>query len=59
MSDAAESEGEVLADESENIIVHEIAMSEVDQWLRQAQADGKLVDGRVYAGLYHLHLADK
>ena len=41
-------------DESENITVHEVALHEVDDWLNQAQASGKLVDARVFAGLYLL-----
>jgi ADP-ribose pyrophosphatase len=41
-------------DESENIIVHEVALDEIDDWLIRAQASGKLVDSRVYAGLYFL-----
>lgn len=39
-------------DASEDITVHEVPLSEVDAWLARAQADGKLIDGRVYAGLY-------
>ena len=41
-------------DESENITVHEVPLAEVDGWLARAQADGKLVDSRVYAGLHFL-----
>ena len=41
-------------DESENITFHEVPLTEVDDWLARAQADGKLVDGRVYAGLHFL-----
>ncbi len=41
-------------DESEDIHIHEISLDELDDWLANAQANGKLVDGRVYAGLYFL-----
>ena len=41
-------------DESENITVHEIPFDEVHEWLRRAQESGKLVDARVYGGLYFL-----
>lgn len=41
-------------DESENITIHEVPFAEVDDWIARAQADGKLVDSRVYAGLHFL-----
>ena len=41
-------------DESEDIRVHEVAFSEVGQWLRDQQTEGKLVDGRVYAAMHFL-----
>ena len=41
-------------DESEAITVHEVSLTEVDNWLARAQADGRLVDSRVYAGLNFL-----
>ncbi len=39
-------------DESENIRVHVVPLSEVEAWLRGQVADGKLVDLKVYAGLH-------
>ena len=41
-------------DEHEDIQVHEVPIDEVDDWLARAQIAGKLVDGRVYAGLHFL-----
>lgn len=41
-------------DESEKIEVHEVPLAEADGWLARAQTDGKLIDGRVYAGLHFL-----
>ncbi len=38
----------------ENITVHVIALSEVDDWLNRWQASGGRVDSKVYAGLYFL-----
>lgn len=39
-------------DESEDIIVHEVPLDQVETWLAQRQADGALVDPKVYAGLW-------
>lgn len=41
-------------DESEGITVHEIPLVEVHDWLDREQKAGKLVDARVYGGLYFL-----
>ena len=41
-------------DEREEIVVHEVPLTEVDNWLARAATTGKLIDGRVYAGLYFL-----
>lgn len=41
-------------DETENITVHEVPLSEVDQWLRQQEARHIYIDPKVYAGLYYL-----
>jgi ADP-ribose pyrophosphatase len=38
--------------EGEKIIVHEVPIKEVDGWLQGMEAQGKLVDPKVYAGLY-------
>lgn len=39
-------------DESEDIIVHHVPAGEVCQWLESQRAAGKLVDPKVYAGLF-------
>jgi ADP-ribose pyrophosphatase len=41
-------------DESEDITVHEVALDEIDEWLERAQASGKVIDARVFVGLYFL-----
>lgn len=38
-------------DASESITVHEIALTELRDWLALQEADGKLVDPKVHAGL--------
>ncbi len=43
-------------DESEAIILHEIALDRVERWLESQRTDGKLVDSRVYAAFYFLGL---
>lgn len=54
VAEGLEKVGSGGGDESENITVHEVALREVDEWLNRAQASGKLVDPRVFAGLYFL-----
>jgi ADP-ribose pyrophosphatase len=39
-------------DSSEDICVHEIPLLDVERWLSEAAVSGKIVDTRVYAGLY-------
>jgi len=39
---------------SEDIRVHEIPPADAGRWLDEAAASGKIVDARVYAGLYFL-----
>ena len=41
-------------DVSEEIEVHEVPLEEANDWLSRVQKAGKLVDGRVYAGLHFL-----
>lgn len=36
----------------EEIIVHQIPVGKAGDWLQMQQKSGKLIDGRVYAGLY-------
>ena len=39
-------------DDSEDIIVHEIPLDQVENWLREQTAQNKLVDLKVYAALH-------
>ena len=39
-------------DGEEDITVHEVALGDVERWLRRQERDGKLIDLKVYAGLY-------
>lgn len=41
-------------DATEDIRVHEVALAEIDDWLTARQADGAVVDLKLYAGLYLL-----
>lgn len=41
-------------DAQEAITVHEVPLSQVDTWLREMEQQGRLVDPKVYAGLYFL-----
>jgi ADP-ribose pyrophosphatase len=47
-------EGEGGGDVSEDIEVHEVDLDAVDEWLGERQRKGRLVDPKVYAGLYLL-----
>jgi ADP-ribose pyrophosphatase len=42
---------------SEQITVHEISLKKAAQWLSEQAANGKLVDPKVYVGLYLLGVA--
>lgn len=42
-------------DESEDIIVHEIPLAKVGKWLKAMEKKGRLVDPKVYTGLYFLN----
>jgi ADP-ribose pyrophosphatase len=39
-------------DGTEGIVVHEVALAEVDTWLREQAEHGWLIDPKVYAGLH-------
>jgi len=39
-------------DEAEQIQVHVVPMDEADRWLDERRAEGRMVDPKVYAGLY-------
>lgn len=41
-------------DDAEDILVHCVPLAQVPQWLDQARAEGKLVDVKIFAGLYFL-----
>jgi len=41
-------------DASENIVVHVVPLSEVDDWLTAQQSAGKPLDPKIYAALYWL-----
>jgi ADP-ribose pyrophosphatase len=41
-------------DASENIVVHLVPLSEVDDWLAHQQTCGKLLDHKIYTALYWL-----
>lgn len=47
-------------DESENIVVHEIPLSDLPNWLEERRAAGWALDPKIYAGLFWLtHLGWK
>ncbi len=41
-------------DEHEAIVVHEVLLSEVEEWLEMRRKEGKGVDPKIYVGLYFL-----
>lgn len=41
-------------DATENIIVHEVALKEIDAWLTRKGAEGSMIDPKIYTGLYFL-----
>jgi len=59
LAEGLEKVGAGGGDDSEDITVHEIPIDRVDQWLAQAEADGKLIDARVYTGVYFLKRAEE
>ncbi|MGC1273050.1 MAG: NUDIX hydrolase [Planctomycetaceae bacterium] len=46
--------GEGGGDGSETIIVHRVSLGDAERWLAEQSAAGKLVDPKVYVGLYVL-----
>ena len=44
-------------DDSESIRVHEVDFARVDEWLMRKQRQGKLLDARLYTGLYLMKTA--
>lgn len=45
-------------DASEDILVHQVPLNQIDSWLKQKASEGILIDPKTYAGLYFL-LKDK
>lgn len=41
-------------DESEDIVVHEIPVAQVHNWLQERMSHGTMIDLKIYAGLYFL-----
>ena|SRR3990167_8377897 len=41
-------------DDTESIQVHKIPLKKVDRWLLKKEKEGKLIDPKIYAGLYFL-----
>ena len=46
-------------DETESIVVHEIPLGEVDNWLKNMQDKGYMIDPKIFAGMYFLNQASK
>ena len=42
-------------DASEDIIPHAVPLAEVESWLAAREAEGVLIDPKIFAGLYFLH----
>lgn len=40
--------------DGENITVHAVPLAQIQEWLRRKQAEGLLIEPRIYAGLYFL-----
>lgn len=45
--------------DDEDIRVHHVPLNRVQPWLREREAEGKLIDPKIWGGLYFLHLAGK
>ena len=41
-------------DEFESILVHKVPLKEADDWLTAMKRKGRLIEPKIYAGLYHL-----
>jgi ADP-ribose pyrophosphatase len=39
----------------ENLTLHEVPLAQAENWLEGQMQNGKLIDGRVYSGLYWIH----
>jgi ADP-ribose pyrophosphatase len=54
LADELEKTGEGGGDESEEIWVHQVPLDGIDRWLAKKGEEGRLIDFKVYAGLYWL-----
>ncbi len=54
MATELKKKGEPEGDGSESIVLHEVALAEVDGWLDGKRKQGKIIDFKIYAGLYLL-----
>lgn len=45
--------------DQENIAVHLIPLDEVDAWLEKQRDQGKIIDPKIYLGLYFLNVRDQ
>lgn len=45
-------------DETENIIVHEVPLKEIDAWLKKKQAEKKYIEPKIFTALYFLNNSD-
>jgi len=43
-----------IGDGDENIIVHEVPLDNVEDWLEQKEKEGKMISPRIYIGLHFL-----
>ena len=46
--------GDGGGDASENIVVHEVPLADVEEWLEGQRRAGKGVDLKIWAGMYFL-----
>jgi len=45
--------------EGEHIVTHKIPYNSIDSWLKEQEENGKLIDPKVYAGLFFLRILGK
>ena len=50
-----EKTGKGGGDDFESISVHEVSLQKAHQWLKKMEAQGYLIEPKIYAGLYFLH----
>lgn len=46
--------GQGGGDESESIKIHEVPLKNIDQWLKRQSRNGRLIEPKIYTGLYFL-----